>query len=102
MASTHSVEKHLSSSSPGLELHAVEPVAVHVRRLTVSVEGAKPARDRFFGRRRKRGKNEGEKDGDEEAPLPARVKLLDDVSANMPSGSLTAIVGASGSGKTTL
>ncbi|KAF1983495.1 P-loop containing nucleoside triphosphate hydrolase protein, partial [Aulographum hederae CBS 113979] len=75
-----------------MSFRAVEPGDIQAKELTVSVrvptatKGAASALRRFVGMRGK---------GDEEK------KLLDGVSAEMPRGSVTAILGASGSGKTT-
>lgn len=77
-----------------LSLRAVNPVDVRVKDLSVSVDTAPPIwatpPSRLWGRLR--GKAQ-----------PDSLKtVLDGVSAYMPSGSLTAIIGGSGSGKTSL
>jgi ABC-type multidrug transport system ATPase subunit len=77
-----------------IRLRAVSPVNIQVRNLSVRVESSKDppwsslaAAKAWLWSRNEEG----------------RPKIiLNDVSANMPSGSLTAIIGASGSGKTTL
>lgn len=75
-----------------LSFHAVEPVNVHVRNLSVDIDvspGGIAALSTVF----KRQKN---------TSLRTHKNILYDVSANMPSGTLTAILGGSGSGKTTM
>ncbi|KAI4130995.1 MAG: hypothetical protein LQ341_006404, partial [Variospora aurantia] len=75
-----------------LSLHAVDPVNVHVRNLSVDIDvspGGIAALSNVFKRRN--------------APSTKIYKnILHDVSASMPSGSLTAVLGGSGSGKTTM
>lgn len=76
-----------------LSLRAVEPVNVCVSNLTVDVDISPSVFSSldFLPKRRKSGHPE------------AQLKtILNDVSAEMPSGSLTAIIGGSGSGKTSL
>ncbi|KAL2223218.1 P-loop containing nucleoside triphosphate hydrolase protein [Thermoascus aurantiacus ATCC 26904] len=84
----------LSDDDANLSLRAVNPVDVRVKDLSVSVDTAPPIwatpPSRLWGRLR--GKAQ-----------PDSLKtVLDGVSAYMPSGSLTAIIGGSGSGKTSL
>jgi ABC-type multidrug transport system ATPase subunit len=73
-----------------ISLHEVEPVSVKLEHLTVSVNEAPSALATLFSKKK--------------TPLSHNhVKtILDDISADMPSGSLTAIIGGSGSGKTSL
>ncbi|KAL8760729.1 MAG: hypothetical protein Q9184_003109 [Pyrenodesmia sp. 2 TL-2023] len=76
-----------------LSFNAVEPVNVHVRNLSVDIDvspGGFAVLSTAFKRRKE--------------PSPAKTKksILHSVSANMPSGTLTAILGGSGSGKTTM
>jgi ABC-type multidrug transport system ATPase subunit len=74
----------------GISLREVDPVSVRLEHLTVSVDESPNAFARAFSKQK---------------PSPDRnhVKtILDDISADMPSGSLTAIIGGSGSGKTSL
>jgi ABC-type multidrug transport system ATPase subunit len=82
------------SLSNDIRLCAVSPINVQVRNLSVRVDSSKEppwlppaAAKAWLGPR------------NEEGQLKT---ILNNVSANMPSGSLTAIIGASGSGKTTL
>ncbi|KAF2134491.1 ABC transporter-like protein [Dothidotthia symphoricarpi CBS 119687] len=73
-----------------ISLHAVDPVSVRLEHLSVSVDESPNALGLLFSK--KKG-----------VPSPNRVKkILDDVSADLPSGTLTAIIGGSGSGKTSL
>ncbi|KAI2792908.1 putative ABC transporter ATP-binding protein/permease [Penicillium oxalicum] len=77
-----------------LSLRAVDPVDVQVTQLSLDINTTPPIwksspsqiRDRLRGR----------------APQSSFKRVLDGVSAKMPSGSLTAIIGSSGSGKTSL
>ena len=75
-----------------LSFHAVEPVDICVRNLGVSID-VSPSRlnglkKRIAGRKPRQKK--------------VYKPILQDVSADMPSGSLTAIIGGSGSGKTSM
>jgi ABC-type glutathione transport system ATPase component len=80
-----------------ISLREVSPVDVSLRNISASVdhrsEGAKTFKNLF---RRTPISN------DEERGSDRSTLILDNLSADMPSGSLTAIIGASGSGKTTL
>jgi ABC-type multidrug transport system ATPase subunit len=81
-----------SSSQHGnaISLHAVQPASVRLEHLSVSVNEAPSALARLFSKSKA-------------PPNQSHVKtILDDISAEMPSGSLTAIIGGSGSGKTSL
>lgn len=84
-ATTHS--NHIS-------LRDVDPVEVQVRELAVTVDLSPSAFsiDKYLPRKRRQ-------DGSE---APKRKKILHSVSASMPAGTLTAIIGGSGSGKTTM
>ncbi|KAI4141211.1 MAG: hypothetical protein L6R39_005470, partial [Caloplaca ligustica] len=76
----------------GLSFRAVELVNVHVRNLSVDIDvspGGIAALSNAFRRRK-------------DSSAKTYKSILHDVSANMPSGTLTAILGGSGSGKTTL
>ncbi|KAF2687979.1 ABC transporter-like protein [Lentithecium fluviatile CBS 122367] len=75
-----------------ISLQEVDPVSVRLEGLSVSVDQSPNFFARLFS------KNVGARDGD-----ASHVKsILDDISAEMQSGSLTAIIGGSGSGKTSL
>ncbi|EMD97274.1 hypothetical protein COCHEDRAFT_110221 [Bipolaris maydis C5] len=74
----------------GISLREVGPVSVRLEHLTVSVDQSPNAVARLFSKKKPLGDQ-------------SHVKtILDDISADMPSGSLTAIIGGSGSGKTSL
>jgi ABC-type multidrug transport system ATPase subunit len=74
----------------GISLREVDPVSVRLEHLTVSVDESPTAFARAFSKKKS-------------SPDHNHVKtILDDISADMPSGSLTAIIGGSGSGKTSL
>jgi ABC-type multidrug transport system ATPase subunit len=75
-----------SHHNNGISLHAVEPVSVRLDHLSVSVDEAPNALAGIFKKN---------------APQSNKT-ILDDISAEMPSGTLTAIIGGSGSGKTSL
>ena len=78
------------SDNHGISLRAVDPVSVRLEHLTVSVDESPTALARAFSKKKA-------------SPETNHVKtILDDISADMPSGSLTAIIGGSGSGKTSL
>jgi ABC-type multidrug transport system ATPase subunit len=73
-----------------ISLHEVEPVSVRLEHLSVSVDESPNALAKFFAKKKA-------------PPSHSHVKtILDDITAEMPSGSLTAIIGGSGSGKTSL
>lgn len=75
-----------------LSLRAIDPVDVRIGSLSVQID-VSPSAIAKLGRsiaRRKRGQETGWK------------TILNDVSADLPRGSLTAILGGSGSGKTSL
>lgn len=77
-----------------LSLRDVDPVDVSVKSLSLEIDTSPPIWETSPGQmwRRIRGKH-----------LPTSSKrVLDSVSASMPKGSLTAIIGSSGSGKTSL
>lgn len=78
-----------SQSENVISLHEVEPVSVRIDHLSVSVDESPNALARIFAKNK--------------VPGHSHVKkILDDITAEMPSGSLTAIIGGSGSGKTSL
>ncbi|KAL8901093.1 MAG: hypothetical protein Q9207_005380, partial [Kuettlingeria erythrocarpa] len=83
----------LEEAGNELSFNAVEPVNVHVRNLSVNIDvspGGLAILSTAFKRRNGTSTTQTQK------------TILRDVSANMPSGSLTAILGGSGSGKTTM
>lgn len=79
-----------SQQANAISLHAVEPVSVRLEHLTVSVDDAPNALVALVSKKKKSTDRDHVK------------TILDDVSAEMPSGTLTAIIGGSGSGKTSL
>lgn len=82
------------SQSNRISLSEVDPVDVQVRNLSVSVDVSPPVLSFDSLLQRKRNRN-----GD----LKSEPKqILHSVSASMPAGTLTAIIGGSGSGKTTM
>lgn len=73
-----------------ISLRELDPVSVRLEHLSVSVDESPNALSKLFAKQK-------------QPPNQSHVKtILDDVSANMPPGSLTAIIGGSGSGKTSL
>ncbi|KAF1848479.1 ABC transporter-like protein [Cucurbitaria berberidis CBS 394.84] len=73
-----------------ISLREVDPVSVRLEHLSVSVDESPNAFARAFSKRKT-------------PPSGSHVKsILDDISADMPCGTLTAIIGGSGSGKTSL
>ena len=83
--------QHMEELSSGMSLREVAPVNVLVQSLTVAVD-LTPSSLRAI--RLPFGKTKS-KD-------PSTKTILNDVSVGLPSGSLTAIIGASGSGKTSM
>jgi ABC-type multidrug transport system ATPase subunit len=95
-ASHHIVEDnelHITTTqySNQLSLSAVDPIDVEVRNLAVQVDTSPSPLSLASLLPRKRKANES-----------TTKTILHDVSANMPRGTLTAIIGGSGSGKTTM
>ncbi|KAI4204700.1 MAG: hypothetical protein LQ350_001015 [Teloschistes chrysophthalmus] len=84
-------EDHVNRSDNDLSFRAVEPVDVFVHSLTVDID-LSPAGIAALPSALKRRKD---------AAAATHKRILDNVNADMPSGSLTAILGGSGSGKTT-
>ncbi|KAF2115591.1 ABC transporter-like protein [Lophiotrema nucula] len=77
-----------------ISLREVDPVSVRLEHLRVSVDEAPSALEKLFSKSRST---------DPEAGPSRHVKtILEDISANLESGTLTAIIGGSGSGKTSL
>ncbi|KAL8862693.1 MAG: hypothetical protein Q9178_001191 [Gyalolechia marmorata] len=75
-----------------LSFRAVEAVRLHVRSLSADIDVSRGGIARFSASF-KRGKD---------ASINNYKRILHDINADMPSGSLTAILGGSGSGKTTM
>jgi ABC-type multidrug transport system ATPase subunit len=85
------VPTNASHQETAISLRAVEPVSVRLDHLSVTVDQSPNALQKIFSK---------PKAGDEAV---SHVKtILEDISAEMQSGSLTAIIGGSGSGKTSL
>jgi ABC-type glutathione transport system ATPase component len=89
-------EPHVPRADPSsnLSLRPVTPVSVSVRDITVIVNGATSRSPALASILRKKQPASEHDDG--------QKTILDSVSADLPSGTLTAIIGGSGSGKTTL
>lgn len=77
-----------------LSLSEVQSVDVEVRELAVNID-ISPSRFSLFGVFSGKRRQDGE-------PTAQQKQLLYSISASMPAGTLTAIIGGSGSGKTTL
>lgn len=91
------VEWHiLDDHQQNLSFSDVHPVDIAIRNLEVEVDIATPFADALKAKftRFKIGDGQGGEEGG-----VRRKKILKDVSANFPAGSLTAIIGGSGSGK---
>jgi ABC-type multidrug transport system ATPase subunit len=90
----HALHTLSASHSNHISLSDVEPVDVQVRNLSVTVDTSPStfSPSNFLPRKRN-------KDGE---PNAETKRILHSVSASMPPGTLTAIIGGSGSGKTTL
>jgi ABC-type lipoprotein export system ATPase subunit len=82
-----------SNEENAISLHAVEPVSVRLDHLSVRVNESPGYVFDVFSKRRT---------GAHQAPVNHVKTILDDISGEMQSGSLTAILGGSGSGKTSL
>lgn len=81
-----------SHGEHAISLREVDPVSVRLERLSVSVDQSPNLFTQLFS------KNASTRD-----PNGSHVKkILDDISAECKSGTLTAIIGGSGSGKTSL
>lgn len=81
-------------TSNSLSLSEVEPVDVQIRNLAVSVN-ISPSAFSLESLQTKFGKKQ-------ETREPKWKQILQSISASMPAGTLTAIIGGSGSGKTTM
>ncbi|KAL7274936.1 hypothetical protein RUND412_002141 [Rhizina undulata] len=89
---THASEADGYGEETSISLRAVERVDVSVRNLSITVS----QRPVIACKRTKKPDEEsGDGDGDD-------IKILDDISADMPAGKLMAIIGGSGSGKTSM
>jgi ABC-type multidrug transport system fused ATPase/permease subunit len=84
------------SSEDDIGFREVDPVDVVAEAITVRV--SEPSRS--WGLHRVLGKKRLRKDNESTEGVSATI--LKNVSAEMPSGTLTAIIGSSGSGKTSL
>lgn len=89
-------ERGFELIQPGVFLHEVSPVDVAVKKISVTVN----TRSNAPGKIRSLFEKKQKLEDPEFSRSP--ISLLEDVSADMPRGTLTAIIGASGSGKTTL
>jgi ABC-type multidrug transport system ATPase subunit len=88
--SIHRIRSHALHADNAISLHEVDPVSVRLEHLSVSVDESPNAFARTFSKKKV-------------ATGQSHVKtILDDISANLSSGTLTAIIGGSGSGKTSL
>lgn len=84
----------VSHAGNAMSLREVDPVSLRIEHLSVSVDESPNFLAKFLSKKNAAANS---------ASSGGHVKkILDDVSADMPSGSLTAIVGGSGSGKTSL
>ena len=72
-----------------MDFHTVPPVDITVRNLSLAITPPSPILERLRLRRRRTGVVEPK-------------QILQNVSLDVPSGSLMAIIGASGSGKVSL
>src|SRR5690242_10947326 len=83
--SIHQVRSHASHADNAISLSEVDPVSVRLDHLCVSVDEAPNAFAKLFSKKKV-------------TTGQGHVKnILDDVSADLPSGTLTAIIGGSGS-----
>ncbi|KAJ4340035.1 hypothetical protein N0V95_007617 [Ascochyta clinopodiicola] len=88
--STFPIRSHASHADNAISLREVNPVSVRLEHLSVSVDESPNALAKAFSKKKA-------------ATGQSRVKnILDDISADLQSGTLTAIIGGSGSGKTSL
>jgi ABC-type multidrug transport system ATPase subunit len=93
VAPIHRISTKVShNKANGISLREVDPVSVRLEHLSVSVDESPNAITRVFSKKKSPPSHSHN-----------HVKtILDDISADMLSGSLTAIIGGSGSGKTSL
>ncbi|ORX95355.1 ABC transporter-like protein [Clohesyomyces aquaticus] len=95
------VTRNVSHRETAISLREVDPVSVQLNRLSVSVDESPSLLGRLFSRRK--AKTPGSDGETATTSHGNHVKtILDGISANMPAGTLTAIIGGSGSGKTSL
>lgn len=88
--SIHPIRSHASHVDNAISLREVDPVSVRLDHLSVSVDESPNVFAKLFSKKKA-------------TTGQSHVKnILDDVSADLPSGTLTAIIGGSGSGKTSL
>lgn len=83
----------VSHAGNAMSLREVDPVSLRIEHLSVSVDESPNFLAKFLSKKNAAANS---------ASGGHVKKILDDVSADMPSGSLTAIIGGSGSGKTSL
>lgn len=86
----------VSSAPSSFSLRAVQPVCVRIRNLGVTVDTSSSA----FSLASLLPRRKAQSHDPESTAAPQTKVILKDVSADMPPGSLTAILGGSGSGKT--
>ncbi len=92
ISSSKVINQDVEETSNDMSFRAVDPVDVHVKNLNVDID-VSPSRLSAFTAYL------GQKRSTQEPEVKAILKA---VNAYMPSGSLTAIIGASGSGKTSV
>jgi ABC-type multidrug transport system ATPase subunit len=86
----HLTQSHASHADNAISLREVDPVSVRLEGLSVFVDESPNALAKAFSKKKP-------------ATAQSHVKtILDGVSADLTSGTLTAIIGGSGSGKTSL
>lgn len=93
IAALEDVERTPSTNSNNFTLPPIDPVSVQIRDLSVEIDISHSPLDAVLSKFSRR------KGADCEAQENTRT-ILRDVSADLPQGSLTAIIGGSGSGKT--
>ncbi|KAF2268532.1 ABC transporter-like protein [Lojkania enalia] len=91
--SIRQVATNTSHGESAISLRAVDPVSVRLDHVSVAVDQAPNVFARVFSKNKAPGND---------APQNHIKTILDDISADLQSGTLTAIIGGSGSGKTSL